>query len=131
MKLELNAKLVAELELPAGKPEEVCWDIKQPGLGLRLRRGAGNGVVKTWIVQRKKYGRAVKVKIGGADVFGIDAARRAAKQTLAKIDLGGNPAAEARDQAAKKLRKMSALASEYLEHKKRRVRPRSFVEIKR
>ena len=78
MKCELNAKLLAELQLPVDRGEQVYWDIRQPGLGLRLRRGAGGDVLRSWVVLRKKDRVAHKVKLGNAREIGIESARAAA-----------------------------------------------------
>jgi integrase len=131
VKTELTSKLVTELQLPAGKGEEIYWDTRRPGLGLRLRRGASGDTLRIWIAQRKKHGRAHKVRLGKATEIRIDAAREAARKVLAKIDLGEDPVAERRAAATRDQRTMSALVADYLAHKERRVRPRTFVEISR
>jgi integrase len=130
MKCELNAKLVRELQLPKGKSDEVFWDTKQSGLGLRVRIRNGKET-RTWIAQRKRHGRAYKTTLGKAAEIGIDVARRAARDVLSKIDLGHDPAAERRAAAAKEQRTMAALVAEYLEDKKREVRPRTLAEVTR
>jgi integrase len=130
MKLELTSKLVRELQLPAGKSDEVFWDQRQAGLGLRVRIRNGRET-RTWIAQRKRHGRAYKTTLGKAAEIGIDIARRAARDVLSKVDLGHDPAAERRAAAAKEQRTMSALVAEYLEDKKSAIRPRTLTEVTR
>jgi len=130
MKCELNAKLVRELALPPGKTDEVFWDTKQPGLGLRVRIRNGRET-RTWIAQRKRHGRAFKNTLGKAAEIGIDVARRAARDVLSRVDLGHDPAAERRAAAAREQRTMAALVTEYLEDKKQKVRPHTLGEVTR
>jgi integrase len=131
MKCELNARLVATLQLPDGKSDELFWDTRQAGLALRVRRSPNGDLMRTWVCQRKRHGKVIKVRLGRASEIGIDQARRAARDILGRIDLGHNPGAERRAAAAKEQRTMAALVAEYLETKKREVRPRTLTEVTR
>jgi integrase len=131
LKLELTAKFVASVDLKPGQSDELLWDTKQPGLILRVRRAADGGVLRTWLAQRKRHGKIIRVRLGKASEIAIDLARKAARETLGKIDLGHDPAAERRAAAAKDQRTMAALVNEYLKDKKTAVRPSTFSEIER
>jgi integrase len=131
MKCELTSRLISTLELPSGKRDEIFWDSKQAGLGLRVRLSPNGSVARTWVARRKRHGKAIKVRLGSASEIGVDMARKAARKILAEIDLGRDPAAERRAAAAKDLGTMSVRVAEYLKDKAREVRPRSLVEATR
>jgi integrase len=130
-KRELTAKTVAKLELSPGKSDELVWDAKTPGFAVRVRRAADDSIHRMWVAQRKRHGKIIRIKIGSASEMAIDVARSEARKLLAKIDLGHNPAAERRAETAKNDRTMGALVAEYLEKKKREVRPSTLDEITR
>jgi len=129
MKTKISAKVIDALTLPEGKTEEVYWDTDPPGFGLRLRRreGADGEMTRTWIVQYKREGETRRITIGKANVLGVEAARKVARKVQAKVQLGEDPAAE-RQRPRHTLR---SLLDEYLADKEKRVRPRTFTEIKR
>jgi integrase len=131
MKCQLTAKEVAKLELPTGKADVLIWDAEVQGLAVRVRRAADNTLQRTWVCQRKRHGKIIRVRLGRVSEIGIDAARKAARKVLGQIDLGGNPAAERRAAAAKQARTMSALVVEYLEGKRHKVRASTLSEITR
>jgi integrase len=132
VKLKLTTKTIATLALPPGKNEEVHWDSDLPGFGFRLRRRSdGNGTVATWVAQYKRAGRTRKITLGSSNVVGAEAARTAAKQTLAKVALGEDPAAERRERNDKDRHSLRTLVNDYLAAKALRLRPRTLTEITR
>jgi integrase len=123
--MRLDAKTVARLTLPDGKSEQVYWDSKLRGFGLRLRR-RGERLHKTWISQYRVAGRTRKTTHGDAEVVSESRAREAARKVLANVALGGDPQAEriAKRQAA--MRTFRAVTASYLEAYERERRPSSY-----
>ena len=133
MKLRINAKSIAALDLPPGKAEEVFWDGVQSGFGLRVRRsrGEGGGIVRTWLCQWKRDGITRKITLGTAPPVGAEAARQKAREILAKVALGEDPAAERRERAAEDRKTLRTLIDTYLVAKKPQLREHTFTERKR
>jgi len=133
MKLKLNAQTIAALDLPDGRNEEIFWAIDLPGFGLRLRRRTdAEGTVhtaRTWICQWKRNRITRKMTLGNMPPVGVEAARKAAEKTLARVKLGDDPAAE-RDED-KNRKALRGLVDSYLAAKEPRLRLRTFVELRR
>jgi integrase len=123
--MRLDAKTIAGLTPPKGKPECVHWDSELPGFGLRSRR-RGEKLHRTWIVQYRIAGRSRKATLGDARAVSAAQAREAARMLLAKVALGADPQAEraAKRQAA--TRTFRAVAALYLEAYRRERRPNSY-----
>jgi integrase len=126
--VKLTDKLARTLQLPAGKDEEVFWDADLAGFGVRVRR---HNDARSWLVQYDFGGRTEKVWPGSIEERTAASARGAAKDVLAAVRLGRNPAAEkraARDEAGETF---GALLPRYLPHEKARLKPRSYQEKER
>jgi hypothetical protein len=90
MKLTDNA--VRALHLPRGVPDKVWFDDELGGFGVRMRDGGA----RSWIVQYDFGGKAHKMTLGAVDTLSAARARASAKDILAAVRLGRNPAAEKR-----------------------------------
>jgi integrase len=111
---------------PTGKPEILFWDSTLPGFGLRLYASGR----RVWLAQyRDAAGRTRRLTLGDARTVKLDEAREAARQNLARAELGDDPQAERR--AARKAIRVGALVDAYLEHQQGRMRPRSLIEATR
>ena len=74
-----------------GQKDTMVWDIALPGFGVRLRPGSTQ---KRFYVQyRLKTGQQRKRPIGRYGVLTVEEARAAARQWLAAVELGDDPAA--------------------------------------
>src|SRR3954454_16384826 len=82
---------------PEGKGDHVVWDDELPGFGLRLRAGGS----RTWIVRYRVGARQRVVKLGRLEVLAPDKARKLARETLARRELGSDPQAERRLEQAR------------------------------
>jgi integrase len=129
--VNLTAKAVAALVLPAGKDDEIHFDDALAGYGYRLRRRTADAPVRrTWIAQYRRAGTTRRVKLGDAGVLSAEAARAAAKKVLAAVALGQDPQADV-DRRAKDKLSFRGVVDEYLAVKQTQVRPHTFTEVKR
>src|SRR5688572_15197929 len=78
---------VVRLTLPPGKSEVIVFDETLPGFGLRLRAGGK----RTWIAQYRVGSKQRRVTLGTLETLDPDRARQAARETLARVQLGGDP----------------------------------------
>jgi integrase len=123
--MKLDNRTIARLALPDGKQDAIFFDDDLPGFGLRLRTGAGR-VRRTWVAQYRAHGRTRRMKIGTVEKLAADQARKAAKQILAKVELGQDP------QAAREVKRRAdehallTIATEYLDARKPDLRPASY-----
>jgi integrase len=125
--MKLTKTTAERLQLPPGKNDLIVFDDELSGFGLRVRR-AGS---RTWLVQYRTDSGQRRETIGRADRLDVDAARKAARKILAKVELGHDPAAEKREKAARKAQVFDAFVDRYLAHKKKRLRLKSYVEVER
>ena len=89
--MKLDAKTAARLALPDDKDDVIHFDSTLPLFGLRLRRGAGGQVLRSWIAQYRTGGKTRRVLLGSAELIGLESARAAARKVLAKAALGEDP----------------------------------------
>jgi integrase len=125
--MKLNAATAKALTLPPGVKDKTFFDDALGGFGLRLREGGS----RNWIVQYDIAGKTRRVTLGSTAMLDVGAARNKARDILAGIRLGGDPAAEKRARQAQAADTFAALLPRYLTVAQREMRPRSFVEIKR
>jgi hypothetical protein len=109
--MRLTRPTVAKLALPAGKSEAIYFDEMLPGFGLRLRAGGK----RTWIVQYRVGTKQRRVTLGTVEVLDPDKARQAARETLAKVQLGGDPQIQRAETKAQASVTFGAVAARYLE----------------
>ena len=111
--MKLTKRLIDSLS--AKDKDLVVWDGELPGFGVRVKP---SGVKSFCIQYRNEAGRSRRVTIGRYGRMTVDEARKEARQKLAKVDRGGDPAAEkAKLRNAETLANLSGL---YLE---RHARP--------
>lgn len=125
--MKLTKANVPKLAVPAGKSELIVFDEDLPGFGLRLRAG-GSAV---WIAQYRVGARQRRVTLGRTATLDPDRARRAAREVLAKADLGHDAQAERRERQAKATVTFGTVAQLYLDRVVAKQRPRSQVECRR
>jgi integrase len=125
----LNAKTIAMLSLPDGKADVIHFDHEMPGFGLRLRRGAGGRVLRSFVAQYRRAGGTRRVLLGSAEVLSATQAREAAKAVLAKVALGEDPQADKAAARAKDRISFKSIVADYLAMKRDEVRPNSFRQI--
>jgi integrase len=130
--VNLTAKSVAALVLPADKNDTIFFDDQRPGFGYRLRRRGSDGPVRrTWVAQYRRAGGTRRVKLGDTSVVSAEKARLAAKKVLGAVALGQDPQGDRVDRRNKDQLSLRKVVDEYLKAKQPDVRERTFVEIQR
>jgi integrase len=126
VKLKLDAKTVAALALSKGKAEDFAWDTELEGFGLRLRRRADDGLLRSWVVQYRASGHTRRVTVGGADKISPPQARDAARKLLARVELGHDPQAERASKRQREAQSFKSVVDSYLAAKQPELRPASY-----
>jgi integrase len=122
--MKLTAATVAALKLD-GRTDAIFFDDTLKGFGLRLRVAADRRVVRTWVLQWKRGGVSKRIVLGPANVLSAEQARAVAKEKLAQVWSGKDPAADKKERR----HTLRAVIDQYLEHK--RVKPRTLRDIER
>jgi integrase len=125
--MRLTAQTVRTIALPNGERDKVFFDSDLPGFGLRVRDTGA----KTWMVQYAIAGRTRRMALGSTSVLDPGKARDTAKDLLAKVRLGRDPASEKVKARAKAAETFGALLPRFLERQRTRLKPRSFEEAER
>ena len=125
--MKLTKATVTKLHIPDGKSELIVFDEDLAGFGLRLRAGGS----AAWIAQYRVGTRQRRVTLGRLSALDPDKARKAAREVLAKADLGQDAQAERRERQAKAAVTFGAQADMYLKRAAESQRPRTLVETKR
>jgi integrase len=127
--VKLTDRNAAALTLPVGKDDHVFWDSDLPGFGCRVR-----GNAKRWIVQYRVGPQQRREILGDIRRVRVEAARKAARQRFAQVELGIDPAAkraDARAKAAAAQLTLGVVAERYLDAKKARLRLATYQAAKR
>jgi integrase len=132
MKSKLDARTVAALTtLPDDKSEGFYWDDQLDRFGLRLRRGVGGQILRSWIVQYRHAGASRRMTIGSASTLKPEQARTAARKLLAQADLGADPQGDRSERRDKDKLSFRSVAAEYIETKRGDVRPSTLRNVSR
>lgn len=95
--MKLTATTVKTLTLPPGVNDKTYFDDDLGGFGLRARASGEH----RWVVQYDLGGKTKRITLGPTTLLDISTARAKAKDVLASVRLGGDPAAEKRAARAK------------------------------
>jgi integrase len=123
--MEFTKASIARLTMPAGKDEYIAWDDDLPGFGIRLR-----GDSRRWIVQYRVGHRQRRESLGDPRKVKLDDARKIARERFARVELGGDPAAEKARVHAQARLTLGYVADRYLAHKEGKVRSGTYDQIK-
>ena len=108
--MRLTTTTVKTLTLPIGVRDKTYFDSDLGGFGLRLREGGA----ARWVVQYDLGGKTKRVTLGTTAMLDLGAARTKARDLLASVRLGGDPAAEKRQAHARAAETFAALLMRYL-----------------
>jgi integrase len=125
--MKLTTPSVRALKLERGQRDKTFWDDEIGGFGVRVREGGS----KVWVVQYDVGGRARRMTLGAIEALDAGKARATAKDVLAAVRLGRDPAAEKHTARVRTSETFGALLPRYLEHQRAKLKPRSFQEVDR
>lgn len=117
----LNNKIIAD-----AKPGETHWDEQVRGLHLRV---SGAGRKAFYLYYRTKAAQVRHPKLADIGVLTLSQAREAAKETLAKVALGGDPSAEWRME--RQAPKVADLCAQWLDDLAAHAKPKTVRENER
>jgi integrase len=121
----LNSTTIKALALEPGVRERTFWDDAIPGFGVRLRASGA----ASYIVQFDIAGKSRKVTLGPLALVSLGAARAKAKETLAKVKLGHDPAADRQAQRLASRETFGSFLPTYLAGKQAELRKGSQVQL--
>src|SRR5262245_23546200 len=125
--MKLTTTTTKGLALPPGVNDRTFWDDELGGFGLRLRAGGS----ARWVVQYDHGGKTKRVTLGTTALLDTGAARTKARDLLAQVRLGGDPAADKRTSRTQAAETFGALLPRYFIVRQRDCRPSSFKQIER
>jgi integrase len=125
--MKLTKPNIARAELPEGKTDVIFFDDDDPGFGLRIRAGGK----RTWIIQYRVGKQQRRITLGSVNALDPERARKAARDKLAQVTLGGDPQRDKNEARASAATTFGSVLTTYLQFKETAVRERTFVETKR
>jgi integrase len=123
--MKLTPAVIEALSLPAGVHDRTYFDDSLPGFGVRLR-DTGQ---RRWICQYDIGGKTRRMTLGSTTLLNLSAARDTARDILAAVRLGKDPAAEKQQTRQQVQETFGSKLPQYLRQVNRR--PRSFSELER
>src|SRR5215212_4478993 len=125
--MKLTRAAVHNIKLPAEKAEAIFFDDEIPGFGLRVRAGGS----RTWIVQYKIGAKHRRLTLGSIGLLDPAKARDTARDLLAAVRLGRDPASAKIEARAKAADTFGVLVNRFLARQRGRLKPRSYAETER
>jgi integrase len=120
---------IKTLALPAGTTDKTFFDDDVPGFGVRLRTGGS----ARWVVQYDVGDKTRRMTLGAVSALDLSAARKSAKDVLAAVRLGRDPAGAKIEARTRVGETFGALLARYLPYKQAQLKQgaRSFKEVER
>src|SRR5438094_1348797 len=119
----LTDTAVKKIEPPASG-QVTHWDATLACFGIRVAAGGA----RTWVVQYRAGGRVRRLKLGHYPLLSVADARTKAKEVLAAVTQGDDPAAEKRE--AREAATFAEVVAEYME-RHAKAKKRSWREDQR
>jgi integrase len=107
--------------------EKTFFDDDLPGFGVRVRDGGS----QTFVVQYKFGPTHRRLTLGPVSGLDLGKAKATAKDLLAAVRLGRDPAGERLEAKAQAAETFGALLLRYLDRQQRKLKPRSYIETER
>ena len=125
--MKFTDRNVADLELLAGKTELLIFDELLPGFGVRLRAGGK----RSWIAQYRIGRQQRRLTLGSVGTVDAVEARKRAKATLARAQLGQDPQGEKTAARAPRAREitLAEVVDRYLPFAERKLKPSTYSGI--
>src|SRR5262245_8493607 len=125
--MKLNATTIKKLTLPPGVADRIFFDDDLGGYGVRLRAGGS----ASYVVQYDLGGKSRRVTLGSTALLDQGVARAKAKDLLAQLRLGGDPAVDKRMRRTQAAETFGVLVRRYLIAHQQDWRPQSFKQVER
>jgi integrase len=109
------------------KTDIIEFDDAVPGFGVRARAGGS----KVYVVQYAIGEKTRRMSLGKVELQGVDKARDKAKDILAAVRLGKDPAGEKQRYRTAATDTFKAVADRFLTFQKTQLRPRSYNDVER
>jgi integrase len=109
------------------KTDIIEFDDAVPGFGVRARKGGS----KVYVVQYAIGEKTRRMSLGKVELQGVDKARDKAKDILAAVRLGKDPAGEKQRDRTTATDTFKAVADRFLAFQKTQLRPRSYDDVER
>jgi integrase len=125
--MKLTAVEIRAVKLPPGVVDKVYFDERLPGFGLRVRASG----VHSWMIQYMVGKRTRRVVLGLLSGLDPSKAYSMAKDLLAQVRLGRDPAVEKAQARVKAAETFGALLPRFLERQQAKQKPNSYKETER
>ena len=127
--MKLTRATIGTLPLPADARKADCiyFDDDVPGFGCRVRKGGS----KTFIVQYEQGLLRRRMTLGSAKLLDPATARSRARDIMAAVRLGRDPAGEKLEFRVRAAETFGKAVERFLERQRVRLRPRSYSEVER
>jgi hypothetical protein len=122
--MKLTVREIRAVKLPRGAIDKVYFDERLPGFGLRFRASG----VHSWMIQYMIGKRTRRVVLGLLSGLDPSKAYNMAKDILAQVRLGRDPATERAQARIKAAETFSALLPRFLERQQVKQKPSSYKE---
>jgi integrase len=125
--MKLSNASVAGLKLPEGKSELLVFDDTLPGFGVRLRAGGK----RSWIAQYRIGPQQRRLSLGTVEAVDTAEARKRAKASFARVQLGQDPQAEKIEARTPKARELtlSDAVEKYLPYVARKLKAATYSGV--
>jgi integrase len=131
VKMKLTAAAIAGLTLPDGKAEDICFDENLACFGVRVRSSGHKSYVIQYATGDKGKRRTKRIPLGKVTEIEFGKARNIAKDMLAKIRLGQDPAHDKAKARARASETFGSLVKLFMIHQQATLKPRSLKETDR
>jgi integrase len=125
--MKLTKSTIRALALPEGVSDHTFFDDDVPGFGLRLRASGA----KRWVVQYNIGRRCRRVVLGSPETLDVVPARGSAKDILAAVRLGRDPAGERQEARSEHAQSFGRVVPRYLDYKRASLRASTMSEVER
>ena len=115
--MKIKQSNVGTIELLPGKTERIVFDDDLPGFGLRVRDGGS----RVYVTQYKLGAKQRRITLGSTKELTLVQARSRAKDVLAKVHLGEDPAGARFEAQARATDTFKAVADRFLLHKEKKA----------
>jgi Arm DNA-binding domain len=126
--MKLSKDTIKALALPEGvRSDYTYFDDKLRGFGVRVRVSG----VQRYVVQYSTGRRCRRIVLGTPESLDLSKAREMAKDILAAVRLGRDPAGERQKARADHAQSLGRVLPRYLDYKRATLRSSTFADVER